>query len=349
MSPLLAALALGIAPLSLQVLPETPRAEALRSTLARMLEEMGSTVLTGRDAEVTCAESCVHVVVQLGAGAIELSAARAAEKVRETIADAGGQDIFDEALALALQIRALVEQLPPPRRHRRPLAASPVPPRAAPPAEPRAPPSQAAPAVPQPPPSPPAVSSPAPSPPPAVSTPVPPQTAPRVPQAPARFGLGAGYLALLSKDPDFQLQGLLLTARFPVVGPVEGSLSVGLLPARRRSSALGGYAVNVLPVVLLFSLPTPVRYLRFELGADLEQASIDYVSGGLDSTNFWSAGPVAGLSGRFPLTPLLSLELRLGAAFHPFRQEEQIGEGTLFVYPTWSFLGTAAVELNLRP
>src|ERR1700737_2444683 len=111
--------------LSLKVTPENQQSAELQDSLARVLEMTNVTVLLGRDAEATCFSACVRVVVQLRPDGVLLSARRGAQGPRATLEVSGPGDGFDRVHALALQIRGLVEQLPPsvPSRsvHRTPL------------------------------------------------------------------------------------------------------------------------------------------------------------------------------------------------------------------------------------
>src|ERR1700682_5121224 len=99
--------------LSLKVTPETQQNAELQVSLARVLEMSNATVLMGRDAEATCSSACVQVVVQLRPDGVLLIARRCAEGPRATLDVSGSGDGFDRVHALALQIRGLVEQLPP--------------------------------------------------------------------------------------------------------------------------------------------------------------------------------------------------------------------------------------------
>jgi hypothetical protein len=155
-------------------------------------------------------------------------------------------------------------------------------------------------------------------------------------------------LAIFSQDPDFRLQGLLLTARFPLFGSIDGRLSVGLLPSRLRTGDTGRHVVQALPIDLSFSAPLVIPQLRFGIGAQVVDASVEYATAELDSVTAWTAGPTAQVEGRLGVGSALSFHLGLGVAWHPFRQQVHTGSAVVFAYPLWSFLASVTAEVNLR-
>jgi hypothetical protein len=169
-----------------------------------------------------------------------------------------------------------------------------------------------------------------------------------VPPLESRFAVGAGFVALFSRDPDFRTQGLLLTTRFPLFGSIDGRLSVGLLPSRLREGDTGRHAVHVLPFDLSFSAPLFIPQLRLGLGAQVVDASVEYATAELDSAQAWTVGPTAEIGARLGIGSALTVHLGLGAAWHPFRQQVATGSGVIFAYPLWSFLASATAEVNLR-
>jgi hypothetical protein len=332
--------------LSLRVTPETQQNAELQVSLARVLEMTNATVLLGREAEATCSSPCVRVVVQSRPDGILLSARRGAQGPRATLEVSGSGDGFDRVHALALQIRGLVEQLPPPvpfrsvRRDPQPAApledATSRPQEPALPLRPQVPTEKVSPSRET------------------VEEGTPPQPLPPTvvgPVAgPARrsaFAFGLGAIALFSSDADFRMQGLLLTVRFPVFGSVEGRFSAGLLPGRLRTGAAGRYTVHVLPVTLGISAPLFVAPLRFGMGLQAVNGSVTYATTELDSASAWTIGPVMQMEARLPVGSFMTILLGAGVAYHPFREQVETGNALVFAYPRWSALATAAVELNL--
>jgi hypothetical protein len=328
---------LAVAALSLKVTPETPPNAELQTSLARVLELMSTTVLVGRDAETTCSASCTRVQVQLSGKVAVLTARRGADTSRATLEVPGAGYSFDQVHALALQIRGLVEGMPPVALH------PPVYPPAIDPSRPQAEPPRLAPEPQTPPP---AAPVPAPSEPPESTVGRPPPVP--LPRLESRFAVGAGFVALFSRDPDFRTQGLLLTTRFPLFGSIDGRLSVGLLPSRLRAGDTGRYAVHVLPIDLSFSAPLFIPQLRLGLGAQVVDASVEYATAELDSAQAWTVGPTAQIGARLGVGSALTVHLGLGVAWHPFRQQVATGSGVIFAYPLWSFLASATAEVNLR-
>jgi hypothetical protein len=331
----------AVAALSLKVMPETAHNAELQTSLARVLELMSTTVLVGRDAETTCSASCTRVQVQLSGKVAVLTARRGADTSRATLELPGAGYGFDQVHALALQIRGLVEGLPPVGLH------PPVYPPAIDPARPQAEPPRLAPEPQIPPPAAPVA---APSEPPQSTVVQPPPAPPPVPlpRLESRFAVGAGFVALFSRDPDFRTQGLLLTTRFPLFGPIDGRLSVGLLPSRLRVGDTGRYAVHVLPFDLSFSAPLFIRQLRLGLGVQVVDASVEYATAELDTAQAWTVGPTAQLGARLGVGSALTVHLGLGVVWHPFRQQVATGSGVIFAYPVWSFLASATAEVNLH-
>lgn len=335
----------AVAALSLKVVPETAHNAELQTSLARVLELMSTTVLVGRDAETTCSASCTRVQVQLSGKVAVLTARRGADTSRATLEVPGAGFSFDQVHALALQIRGLVEGLPPVALHPfvYPPAIDPWRPQAEPPRlapEPQIPP----PAAPVPGPMP------APSEPPQSTIVQPPPAPPPVPlpRLESRFAVGAGFVALFSHDPDFRTEGLLLTTRFPLFGSIDGRLSVGLLPSRLRAGDAGRYAVHVLPFDLSFSAPLFIPQLRLGLGAQVVDASVEYATAELDSAQAWTVGPTAQIGARLGVGSALTVHLGLAVAWHPVRQQVDTGSGVIFAYPIWSFLASLTAEVNLR-
>ncbi len=316
-------------------MPETAHNAELQTSLARVLELMSTTVLVGRDAETTCSASCTRVQVQLSGKVAVLTARRGADTSRATLEVPGAGFSFDQVHALALQIRGLVEGLPPVALHPfvYPPAIDPWRPQAEPPRlapEPQIPP----PAAPVPGPMP------APSEPPQSTIVQPPPAPPPVPlpRLESRFAVGAGFVALFSHDPDFRTEGLLLTTRFPL----------GLLPSRLRAGDAGRYAVHVLPFDLSFSAPLFIPQLRLGLGAQVVDASVEYATAELDSAQAWTVGPTAQIGARLGVGSALTVHLGLAVAWHPVRQQVDTGSGVIFAYPIWSFLASLTAEVNLR-
>jgi hypothetical protein len=332
--------------LSLRVTPETQQNAELQVSLARVLEMTDAIVLLGREAEATCSSGCVRVVVQTRPQGILLSARRGAQGPRATLEVSGAGDGFDRVHALALQIRGLIEQLPPPvpfpsvRRDPQPPApvedAAPRPPEPALPIPPGVPTEKLSPSLqtvqegtPPQPPSP------------AVVAPVPAEARKHA------FAFGLGGIALFSQDADFRMQGLLLTVRFPVFGSLEGRFSAGILPDRLRTGAAGRYTVHVLPVTFGVSAPLFVAPLRLGLGFQAVNASVTYTSTELDSASAWTIGPVVQMEARLPVGSFMTILLGAGLAYLPFREQVETGNALVFAYPRWSALATAALELNL--
>ncbi len=325
-------------------MPETAHNAELQTSLARVLELMSTTVLVGRDAETTCSASCTRVQVQLSGKVAVLTARRGADTSRATLEVPGAGYGFDQVHALALQIRGLVEGLPPVALH---------PPVYPPAIEPPRPQAEAPRLAPEPQIPPPAAPVPAPMPAPSE----PPQSTARPPPAPppvplprleSRFAVGAGFMALFSRDPDFRSQGLVLTTRFPLFGSIDGRLSVGLLPSRLREGDTGRYAVHVLPFDLRFSTPLIIPQLRLGLGAQVVDASVEYATAELDSAQAWTVGPTAQIGARLGVGSALTVHLGLAVAWHPVRQQVDTGSGVIFAYPIWSFLASLTAEVNLR-
>jgi hypothetical protein len=332
--------------LSLKVTPETQQNAELQVSLARVLEMSNASVLTGRDAEATCSSGCVQVVVQLRPDGVLLSARRGGEGPRATLDVSGSGEGFDRVHALALQIRGLVEQLPP-AVALRPARRAAQPPTVVENAPPKPP--EAAQTIPTEVPgdelslAPEHVNEGGPP------QPLPPAVVRSVP-APARqsgFAFGLGGIALFSRDADFRMQGLLLTARFPVFGSVEGRISSGIFPGRLRSGAAGRYTLHVLPVTLGISAPLFVAPLRIGIGVQAVNASVTFATTEVDSASAWTIGPVAQLETRLEVGKSMTIHLGAGLAYHPFREQVETGNALVFAYPRWSALVTAALELNL--
>jgi hypothetical protein len=348
-------LLLALAPLSLKVTPPTARNYELQTSLVRILELMSTTVLVGPDAESTCSSSCIRVLVQLRGSTAILVARRGANSSRATIEIPGSEYGFDQVHALALQVRGLAEHLPPPapRTARRVPAPRAAPDVVQPPAEAVRPesrnPDRAAPIQPGPPERAPQVTD----------VPVA-QGAPQVadvpvaqgPPFPVRpdtpFAIGAGLITLLSRDDDFRMQGLLLTTRFPIFASIDGRVSVGLFPSRLRTGQAGRRAIHALPFTFNLSVPMVVPQVRIGLGVQAVAASIEYVTGELDTATAWTVGPTSQLEARFAVARFLSIHLGLGIAWHPFRQQVETGNSAPFAYPAWSLVGTIAAEVTLR-
>ncbi len=345
------ALLLAAASVSLSVWPQSPRTARLQAELATVLEQMGATVRVGPEAEASCSGACAQVLVQLRDEGAVLVARRGPGSATALVELRSADAEFDQVHALALQIRDLVDRLPPwsaarpePRRPERPAA------RASPPREPGGPPVPSPAAAP---PSP-AVPPPATEPtrevkvPPSAPAPPPPAAPLPEPRRDAPFGIGAGFVAQLASDSDFRAGGLLLTARFPLWATVDARLSVGLFPSRLRNGTIGRHSIQFLPATLVASVPVGTPLLRLGLGVELVDASIEFATAGLDSATSLSLGPMAQLEARLPVASLISLHLALGVACQPFQQRNEVGNNTPFGFPTWSVLGTVAAELTLR-
>jgi hypothetical protein len=143
------------------------------------------------------------------------------------------------------------------------------------------------------------------------------------------------------------MQGLLLTARFPIFGSVEVRLSSGIFPARLRSGAAGRYTLHVLPVTVGISAPLFVAPLRIGLGLQAVNASVTFATTEIDSASVWTIGPVAQLETRLEVGASMTIHFGAGLAWHPFREQVETGNALVFAYPRWSALATAALELNL--
>lgn len=348
----LPALLLAAASLSLSVSPQTPRLSRLRSALATVLQQMGTTVRVGPEAESSCSGACVQVLVLVQDASALLVARRGLHSASSPVELGAGEPGFDQVHALALQVRDLAGRLPPwappqggtraPARSADAPAATAAPPAASPPAA-----------------APPAVASapPAPQPeereqvravkiPPFAPLPAPAPLA--EPSRDAPFGVGAGFIAVLTGESDFRSGGLLLTAHFPLWAALDARASVGLIPSRLRDGGTGRRSIHLLPATLVISTPLVTPRLRLGLGVELIDASVDFVTGGLDSATSLSAGPLAQIEYRLPVSSLFALHLGVGVAYQPFQQANEIGNNVAFGFPAFSVLGTLAAELSLR-